>query len=131
MNRNGRQKGERPNSLINGTDSGDTWTGTDANERYAGHRGNDTMNGGGGDDWLSGGEGYDTFTGGPGKDVFSVSISNSTGDLILDFTQGEDKIEIAARHLKRGDLDGNTFTLGDYELTVLGVAELQKSDFIT
>ncbi len=55
--------------------------------------GNDILYGGNGDDTLKGGMGNDQLTGGNGRDKFSVR-SNSGENIVTDFVQGEDKINI-------------------------------------
>lgn len=77
--------------------------------------GNDTLRGGGGDDWLSGGHGADLLVGGNGADVFSfgshvpfntnnitpdifvldTGVGEGARDVILDFAQGEDVIDLS------------------------------------
>jgi len=56
--------------------------------------GNDTLDGGMGDDILAGGSGNDTLTGGAGADIFRFGASNEGSDVIVDFTDGEDLIEL-------------------------------------
>ncbi|EIK68431.1 putative type I secretion target [Pseudomonas synxantha BG33R] len=62
--------------------------------------GNDQLFGGGGNDALYGGAGTDTLVGGTGKDTFFYTqVSDSYAnvpDHILDFTSGEDIINISA-----------------------------------
>ena len=55
--------------------------------------GNDTLTGGDGMDWIDGGAGADILTGGAGTDRFRLSkASDGVGDVITDFTKGEDLI---------------------------------------
>ncbi|MFC7475027.1 peroxidase family protein [Dankookia sp. GCM10030260] len=51
---------------------------------------------GAGADTLYGGAGADTLAGGDGADAFRFLLAADGGDLILDFTSGEDVIEISA-----------------------------------
>jgi Ca2+-binding RTX toxin-like protein len=62
----------------------------------AGGSGNDVMFGQGGDDALAGGYGADTLTGGSGSDVFVFIDACDTNDVITDFQQGQDVIDLAA-----------------------------------
>ena len=69
----------------------DVLIGNDAANRLEGGRGDDILYGGLGPDQLKGGAGHDTF-------IFS-SIADSTAatpDLILDFTSGQDKIDLSS-----------------------------------
>ncbi len=92
----------------NGADGNDTITaaGNPTYNTLYGGSGNDQLNGavredalygGSGNDTLFGSNGIDTLTGGEGNDVFlytHVAQSGGTGDLITDFTQGEDKLDV-------------------------------------
>ena len=72
-----------------------------------GFGGNDTLIGGAGDEGLVGGAGKDTLTSGTGADVFFYSaitdsgVTTATRDLITDFEDGIDKIDLA-------NIDANT-----------------------
>lgn len=77
--------------------------------------GDDTLRGGRGDDWLSGGHGADKLVGGDGADVFSfgthvpfntnsvtpdifvldTGVGDGARDVIRDFAQGEDVIDLS------------------------------------
>ncbi len=55
--------------------------------------GDDVLIGGTGQDWLDGGAGADIMTGGAGADRFRIAFaSDGAGDVIIDFTPGEDLI---------------------------------------
>ena len=61
----------------------------------------DVLNGRGGNDILDGGDDADTLTGGGGADRFILEPGASynsdwPGDVITDFTRGEDRLEIPA-----------------------------------
>jgi Ca2+-binding RTX toxin-like protein len=80
----------------------DTLTGNDVANVLDGGAGTDQLSGGDGDDILVGGLGRDTLEGGAGEDLF-LYVSNAesgTGaanrDLILDFEQGQDRIDFSA-----------------------------------
>lgn len=72
----------------------DTLDGAGGNDRIFGHGGDDSLFGGDGDDSLSGGRGLDAMTGGAGADVFIFGQSDSLGDVVSDFTSGEDALRI-------------------------------------
>ena len=77
--------------------------------------GSDTLRGGAGNDWLSGGHGADKLNGGTGHDVFSfgthvpfntnnvtpgifvldTGVGEGARDVICDFAQGEDAIDLS------------------------------------
>jgi Ca2+-binding RTX toxin-like protein len=91
------------NSLAN------TLTGNSAANVLNGGGGDDRLSGGAGNDFLVGGAGKDVFTGGAGNDIFDFNSLSETGltssiwDVISDFQQGSDKIDLAT-------LDANTAT---------------------
>jgi Ca2+-binding RTX toxin-like protein len=66
-----------------------------------GFGGNDTLNGGAGLDGLNGGAGKDQLTGGAGQDSFVYTALSDSGitasarDLIADFEQGIDHIDLS------------------------------------
>ena len=80
---------------ISGTIRSETLNGTAGDDRIRGNDGNDVLKGGAGNDWLAGERGSDILLGGLGKDVFFFSKGGG-GDTISDFTNGFDKIQIAA-----------------------------------
>lgn len=95
-----------------GSNWNDSLTGSVLNDVLSGGRGNDTLRGGDGDDMLIGGTGTDQLTGGSGSDTFCYLTSGGIGvgdspdvggwDIVMDFTQGSDKIDLAAF---RGEFD--------------------------
>ena len=82
----------------------DTLNGNGGNDILNGDGGNDTLNGGDGDDRPDGGAGRDTLTGGSGADTFTFTngaaagngagTGNANRDVITDFVQGVDKINL-------------------------------------
>ncbi len=76
-------------------------------DRLTGSDGNDVLDGSGGADHLFGGAGSDTMMGGSGADKFVFASLSDTSteplmcDIIADFKQGEDKIDLSA-------IDANT-----------------------
>ena len=94
---------------VNGGGGNDIVTGGNGNDVLFGSDGDDSLDGGAGDDSLAGGLGKNRLTGGEGNDTFvlySFGIDKTSKDeelsgknlsekhTILDFAQGEDKLEI-------------------------------------
>ncbi|MDF9906502.1 UNVERIFIED_ORG: Ca2+-binding RTX toxin-like protein [Pseudomonas reinekei] len=83
--------------------------GSNYNDTLTGNTAANLLNGGGGNDILIGGMGKDVLTGGVGNDSFDFNalaetgLTSSTWDIITDFTQGADKIDLST-------LDANTAT---------------------
>ncbi|NBE06275.1 calcium-binding protein [Paragemmobacter ruber] len=75
-----------------GTGNDQIW-GEDGRDDIDGDRGNDRLDGGAGDDTLVGGRGNDSLTGGEGADLFEFR-RNDGRDVITDFTDGVDRIEL-------------------------------------
>ena len=73
----------------------DTIRGKGGDDTLSGGAGNDYIDAGLNDDLLIGGEGYDRLRGGIGADTFRLSTGHGM-DHIMDFHDGEDKIEIRA-----------------------------------
>jgi len=82
--------------IIHGSSADDDIRGNaGANTLYGGGA-DDVLQGRGGDDMLSGGAGDDWLTGGSGKDLFIFNLEgrDGEGDVITDFTRGQDKLMI-------------------------------------
>ncbi len=85
-------RGDRFNNEINGSGAlygeqgNDTINGGRGDDEIYGGEDNDIINGGAGDDWLDGGPGADTF-------VFELGSGN---DVIMDFEDDLDKIDLTA-----------------------------------
>jgi Ca2+-binding RTX toxin-like protein len=88
----------------------DILVGGQQNDTIVGNAGADELYGLGGNDWLAGGGGADTLRGGFGSDIFVFrSGTDSTveaPDLIVDFEQTKDLINLEAIDAKAG-LEGN------------------------
>ena len=126
-----------------GGSGNDTLTGNAIGNTLSGGAGNDILSGGGGNDILIGGTGVDTLTGGTGADTFTFAAGDSSAatgqhDLITDFTQGVDHIDISgidaisstpahdAFHFLGGAaLDGSAGALDYYYDSAHGVTVLQ------
>lgn len=90
------------NDTINGYSGNDVMNANGGNDSIEGGVGNDTISAGSGGDRIVGNDGKDILTGGSGNDRFifvkaseSSSISSSS-DVITDFVQGQDKIDLSA-----------------------------------
>ncbi len=87
------------------------------NDILIGGTGADTIVGGAGNDVINGGAKTDTLTGGAGWDTFVFANLKEAGDIITDFTPGEDLIGIVRKGFKidaRVDFDaGGAFAFAD------------------
>lgn len=99
---NNSMDGGAGNDTILGGVNNDTLLGGDGADFLDGGAGNDSLQGDSGNDTLSGGLGSDVLTGGQGKDVFVWKATDvdathtiSGNDLILDFKQGEDVLDLS------------------------------------
>jgi Ca2+-binding RTX toxin-like protein/subtilisin-like proprotein convertase family protein len=86
-------------NVINGTVKNDIINGTALNDEIYGNDGIDNIKGNAGNDLIIGGKGADVLLGGTGNDQFIFkNLTDSTttaSDLIIDFTKGEDKINLS------------------------------------
>ena len=107
------------NDVVQGGDGNDIVSGGDGNDTLLGGDGDDRLIGSAGDDILGGGDGADKLTGSSGRDIFIFTDSElgttklGEHDVITDFQQGTDKIDISALYdggtyngLKNGALTG-------------------------
>lgn len=141
-----RLKGQGGNDRLTGGDGDDTMdggTGADevhgfaGNDGLTGGRGEDTVTGGPGDDTLEGGPGNDRMSGNPGADTFVFSGRHGH-DRIVDFTPGEDVIDLTGMEVRFRDLeisalaDGSLVETGRGDIDLAGVApdELSRADFL-
>jgi hypothetical protein len=89
------------NQFIEGGNGNDKVHGGKGDDTINGGAGNDRIKGHSGDDLITGGAGADKLTGNGGNDHFiylasSDSPAGSGWDRITDFTQGNDKVDLAA-----------------------------------
>ena len=139
---------------------GSTLDGGDGNDTLTGGNGADLMIGGTGNDRFDGNGGRDTITGGDGNDLYvydAVADSAAGGasrDRILDFTRGQDALDLAGAgarvftgdagfsgtagevRVARGDgatlveLDANGDRVADLQIELSGAIDLAASDFV-
>ncbi|WP_170760418.1 M10 family metallopeptidase [Ruegeria lacuscaerulensis] len=122
--------------ILNGGDGNDTISGGYGLDIMVGGAGVDVLNGDGGIDFLNGdngadtligGLGRDTMTGGQGLDTFVFNAINESGataadaDVIKDFQQGVDKIDLSA-------IDASTVLASDDAFIFNGTVRAGTSD---
>ncbi len=97
-------------------------TGSDFADRLTGDNKSNVITGGEGDDVIKGGLGVDTLIGGEGQDTFVFSSIKDTGnsevarDVIIDFQQGLDLIDLRA-------IDASTSSRGNNSFVWLGLTD--------
>ncbi len=82
--------------ILSGNQGDDRLEGGAGNDTLLGGKDNDFLDAGAGNDHLSGDLGSDTLTGGEGQDhfAFGQATSTPTTDIITDFSDGEDHIDL-------------------------------------
>jgi glucose/arabinose dehydrogenase len=115
----------RLNPQIGAGDGADVLSGGDGNDRILGGVGNDILYGGADNDSLFGGTQSDTLYGGTGRDlltggagadrfVFSTvadsPLGSTTRDMIMDFTNGQDKINLSLIDAQPGQAGNQAFS---------------------
>lgn len=98
---------------ITGGTMNDNLAGEDGDDTLQGGVGNDSLTGGEGDDVILGGLGRDNLTGGTGADQFLFTALAQSGatpgsaDVLVDFTQGDDIVNLTALDAKAGNANSN------------------------
>jgi hypothetical protein len=110
--------GGEGDDILFGDAGNDTLSGGAGDDHLEGGGNGDTLRGGAGDDTLLGGALMDRLVGGSGADVFvfafvSESIAGSSRDRIVDFTPGEDKIDLST-------FDANSVLAGRQSAVFIG-----------
>lgn len=101
-NGNNALVGTDDNDRINGKGGNDILIGKDGDDNIQGGEGNDLLMGNDGNDSLEGGAGNDTLIGHAGQDLFVLDYKAQGRDLIIDFTKGQDYINI--KGIKAADI---------------------------
>ncbi|MCP9482073.1 hypothetical protein NNA36_08885 [Shimia sp. CNT1-13L.2] len=104
--------------LLNGGKGQDHLLGGGQADDIYGGMGDDTLYGGGGADLLAGGRGDDVLSGGAGADIF-VFNRDAGNDLIADFTNGQDRIDLSSFGIE----------VANFPADLLAAASDLKSDF--
>ncbi|WP_439597806.1 calcium-binding protein [Falsiroseomonas sp.] len=96
-----------------GSDAGDDIRGSASANAFWGGKGSDYLEGREGNDTLEGGEGSDMLSGGAGRDSFLFGLgATGSGDLILDFVRGEDRIAIEREAFGLGNATTASLVVG-------------------
>jgi Ca2+-binding RTX toxin-like protein len=119
--------------------------GTSGADRLFGGDFDDTLSGADGNDVLGGKGGNNVVTGGAGSDAFVYALSDQHNDVVTDFQQGEDVIDLAAanisdfatmQHLLSNDAQGNAVittvsngVTSTMTLTGISATQLTAADF--
>jgi Ca2+-binding RTX toxin-like protein len=134
--------GSSGNNTLHGGKDDDTINGGSGNELIKGDLGNDSIMGNNGNDTIYGRSGADTLAGNNGNDVFAFQASSDstadTQDIIVDFTQGQDKIDVSALGILdvlelSSTITNNTVIEhqgSDFQFTLNGAHNLTSDDFI-
>lgn len=145
---NGRDEihGDGQNNNLVGLSNADVLHGGDGDDRIFGNSGADRLFGDDGDDVLNGGAGRDLLTGGEGQDSFVFVAYDNRRDIVFDYEDGTDRLDIS--QWGASSVDDLTITqlsggrvlvaLPDTALSFelrsedgpLTVADLDNSDFI-
>jgi len=84
------------NDTLLGGEGDDQLRGNRGDDRLDGGTGNDALIGSAGNDVLAGGDGSDMLAGGQGADTFAFNAGETGLDTIMDFSLGEDVIDISS-----------------------------------
>lgn len=99
------QEGGSSPFSVSGNDLANGMLGSSRANRIAGGGGNDAINGRGGDDTLIGGAGDDWLIGGAGADTFLFQGGGEGNDIIADWGNGRDRIDLRALIATGSSLD--------------------------
>lgn len=156
-----RLVGGHGNDWLSGGTGGDKLLGSAGHDRLFGRKGDDDLKGGMGNDLIAGGKGKDRLAGNDGADHFVFQDSNDSpvgndADLIRDFEQGRDRIDLSpldgpplafegsgsfltgiasVTYIHRGGetrvlADGDGDGVADIQINLTGLIDLTEADFI-
>ncbi len=113
---NDSMAGGNGNDRLIGGGGKDVLRGNSGNDVLRGNGGDDKLLGGGGNDQLTGHAGRDLLVGGGGSDRFvflsrTDSLADGRRDMIIDFEQGVDLIDVAAIDANGGSAGNGAFSL--------------------
>ena len=116
--------GDAVSNILEGGNGADTLNGEGGNDFLFGEFGDDTLIAGDGDDILNGGRGRDILWSGDGADIFEFldieeSGTGSDRDVIKDFEQGVDLIDLSAIGATSFSDSGFTNTAGEVTFKLL------------
>jgi Ca2+-binding RTX toxin-like protein len=100
------------NDVLYGGSGNDVLNGGQQDDQLFGGSGDDQIFGNENDDVIVGGFGADVLTGNNGKDIFKYFRVEETGDTIVDFNQGADKIDLSAIVAKTSSPTNDAFLFG-------------------
>lgn len=103
-----------------GSDLAQTIVGNSLDNVIYGRGGNDTIYGGAGNDTVEGNMGNDVLHGGAGNDTFIIGSSEAMAEVILDFTKGQDRIDL-------GERDANLTASGTQDFSFIGAAAFSRA----
>lgn len=106
---------------VNGSKHDDVLTGNNGANTLIGAKGDDTLDGGRGNDTLQGSRGADIF-------VFSSALAANNVDIIVDFSVGEDSIQLNDSVFAA--LTGGTLTASAFAANATGTAETADTRII-
>jgi Ca2+-binding RTX toxin-like protein len=114
--------GDNLNNQIEGLDGNDRLFGRNGNDRLVGGKDADVIKAGAGNDIITGGADADNLTGNDGADIFKYDAVGESGvvaatrDVILDFVQGADRIDLRT-------IDAQAGLAGDQAFTFIGAQD--------
>lgn len=122
-------KGSSFGDSLTGDDFDNTLAGLSGEDLLRGQDGADVLSGAGGADRLIGGKGIDQLIGGAGLDTFALMAQEANRDALLDFTHGNDLIEISAAAFGGGLAPGD-LAASQFRVNLTGLAEDADDRFI-